>query len=160
MDRFYSHSCVNLSLTDQPTDDFRNEILAPLKAYNESRAGPSNNRPLAILMKDESDKIVGGLWGHTGYGWLFTQLLAVPENLRGAGWGSRIMDMAEAEAIARGCRHAWLDTFEFQARAFYERRGYRCFGELPDYPEGFRRFFLQKDLVPAQAGRRQPASAA
>jgi GNAT superfamily N-acetyltransferase len=140
---------VNLSLTDQPTDDFRAEILAPLKAYNESRAGVSSNRPLAILMKDDSGKIVGGLWGHTGYGWLFTQLLAVPEKLRGAGWGNRIMDMAEAEARARGCRSAWLDTFEFQARGFYERRGYRCFGELPDYPEGFRRFFLQKDLLSA-----------
>jgi GNAT superfamily N-acetyltransferase len=140
---------MKLSLTDQATDDLRAEILAPLKEYNESQAGPSNSRPLVILMKDESGRIAGGLWGHTGYGWLFTQLLAVPENLRGTGWGNRIMDMAEAEAIARGCRSAWLDTFEFQARSFYEKRGYRCFGELPDYPPGFRRFFLQKVLAPA-----------
>jgi hypothetical protein len=25
---------------------------------------------------------------------------------------------------------------EFQARGFYERVGYACFGELPDYPKG------------------------
>jgi GNAT superfamily N-acetyltransferase len=137
---------LQLELTDRSSEDLRSEILAPLRAYNEAKAGPSGHRPLAILMRDEAGAIVGGLWGQTGYGWLFTQLLAVPDNLRGGGWGNRIMDMAEAEARARGCHSAWLDTFEFQARGFYEKRGYACFGELADYPPGFRRFFLQKRL--------------
>jgi len=137
---------MQLELTDQATEDLRSEILAPLRAYNEARAGPSGHRPLAILMRDDAGAIVGGLWGQTGYGWLFTQLLAVPDRLRGGGWGNRLMDMAEAEARARGCHSAWLDTFEFQARGFYEKRGYACFGELADYPPGFRRFFLQKRL--------------
>ena len=45
-------------------------------------------------------------------------------------------------------RHAgaWLDTFEFQARGFYEGIGYECFGELPNYPKGFSRFFMKKTL--------------
>ena len=37
-------------------------------------------------------------------------------------------------------------TFEFQARGFYERLGYRCFGELNDYPTGFARYFMKKAL--------------
>jgi hypothetical protein len=53
---------------------------------------------------------------------------------------------AEREALARGCKHAWLDTYEFQARGFYEKLGYRCFGELDDYPTGFSRYFMQKAL--------------
>ena len=137
---------MQLELTDQASEDQRSEILAPLRAYNDARAGPSGHRPLAILMRDDAGAIVGGLWGQTGYGWLFTQLLAVPDSLRGGGWGNRLMDMAETEARARGCHSAWLDTFEFQARGFYEKRGYACFGELADYPPGFRRFFLQKRL--------------
>jgi hypothetical protein len=56
------------------------------------------------------------------------------------------MSRAESEAIVRGCHHAWLDTFEFQARGFYERLGYRCFGELNDYPTGFARYFMKKAL--------------
>ena len=137
---------MQLELTDQVTEDLRSEILAPLRAYNDAQAGPSGHRPLAVLMRDDAGAIVGGLWGQTGYGWLFTQLLAVPDKLRGGGWGNRLMDMAEAEARVRGCHSAWLDTFEFQARGFYEKRGYACFGELADYPPGFRRFFLQKRL--------------
>jgi len=45
-----------------------------------------------------------------------------------------------------------VDTHEFQARPFYERLGYTCFGELNDYPKGFRRFFMWKRLVAAGAG--------
>jgi hypothetical protein len=39
-----------------------------------------------------------------------------------------------------------LDTFEFQALPFYERRGYRVFGTLDGFPPGYRRFYLQKSL--------------
>jgi hypothetical protein len=44
------------------------------------------------------------------------------------------MSRAESEALARGCHSAWLDTFEFQARVFFERLGYECFGTLDHYP--------------------------
>ena len=55
--------------------------------------------------------------------------------------------MAEAEAVVRGCHGAWLDTFDFQARGFYEKLGYTCFAELPEYPIGHSRFFMKKPLV-------------
>ena len=42
---------------------------------------------------------------------------------------------------------AWLDTFEFQARGFYERLGYTCFGRLEDYPPGFARYFMKKTMT-------------
>lgn len=135
-----------LELTDVADEEMRQLILAPLVEYNSSQAGPGNGRPLVIAMRDESAQIVGGLWGYTGYEWLFTQLLVVPEAHRGTGVGTRLMSMAESEAISRGCLGAWLDTFEFQARGFYERIGYECFAELPNYPTGYSRFFLKKAL--------------
>jgi len=56
--------------------------------------------------------------------------------------------MEQAETIAReaGCTGIWLDTYEFQARGFYEKLGYTLFGTLDDYPVGQRRFFMQKRL--------------
>jgi ribosomal protein S18 acetylase RimI-like enzyme len=58
--------------------------------------------------------------------------------------------MQQAEDIAReaGCAGIWLDTYEFQARGFYEKLGYTVFGELPDHPAGMKRFFMMKRLVP------------
>jgi GNAT superfamily N-acetyltransferase len=136
-----------LALTDTADDEVRKAIVAPLVEYNTSQAGPGNGRPLVIAMRDESDQVVGGLWGYTGYEWLFTQLLVVPASSRGTGIGTKLMAMAEAEAAARGCTGAWLDTFEFQAKDFYERIGYDCFAELPNYPTGFSRYFLRKTLL-------------
>lgn len=135
------------NVTDQADEGMREQIVAPLVQYNESKAGPSEYRPLVVALQDASGQVVGGMWGATGYGWLFTQLLAVPESARGQGVGKRLMQLAEQEALARGCHSAWLDTHEFQARGFYERLGYVCFGELQNYPRGFSRIFLQKSLT-------------
>ncbi len=136
-----------LDLTDDANEDIRKEIVAPLIAYNISKAGPSNGRPLVITVRDSSNAIIGGLWGNTGFQWFFTQLLVVPESLRGHGVGTELMKRAEMEAANRGCHSAWLDTFEFQARGFYERIGYECFAQLPEYPSGFSRYFMKKSLV-------------
>ena len=136
----------SLLLTDIADEDVRKAIAAPLVRFNESRAGPSASRPLVIELRDADGAIAGGLWGATAYGWLFTQLLVVPEQSRGQGLGHQLMAMAEAEALKRGCHAAWLDTFEFQSRAFYEQIGYSCFATLPDFPKGSARYFMRKEL--------------
>jgi GNAT superfamily N-acetyltransferase len=137
----------SLALTDIADDAVQQAILVPLRAYNMSKAGTSKGRPLVITVRDAGGAVVGGLWGSTSYDWLFTELLAVPETLRGRGIGRQLMTMAHDEAIERGCRGAWLDTFEFQARGFYEDLGYSVFGEIPQYPPGYSRFFMRKEFA-------------
>ena len=135
-----------IELSDAGDDSVRTAIARPLMVYNLEQTGISDQRPLAVVLRDENALVIGGLWGRTAYGWLYVELLVVPELLRGRRIGTALMDRAETEAVGRGCRAAWLDTFSFQARAFYERRGYRCFGELTDYPPGFARYFMTKAL--------------
>ena len=135
-----------ITLSDVADDALRRAIAAPLVAYNEAQAGPSGHRPLVLTVADATGAVIGGLWGATGYGWLYTQLLLVPESLRGQGVGSRLMREAEAEAARRGCLNAWVDT-QFGAREFYERLGYALFGQLANYPPGISRNFLRKSLA-------------
>jgi GNAT superfamily N-acetyltransferase len=139
---------VNLSiqLSDEAQPEVRDAILRPLVAYNTQKTGTNDYRPLVLTVHDESGAVIGGLWGRTAFGWLFVELLFVPEGLRGRGIGAELMSRAESEAILRACHSAWLDTFEFQARGFYERLGYTCFGEINDYPQGFARYFMKKQL--------------
>lgn len=129
-----------------PGETEREAILAPLVAHNDAMAGPTERHPVAIVIRDETGAIVGGLWGVTGYRWLFVQYLALPSQLRGQGRGRELMKAAEAEAKRHGCIGVWLDTFSFQARGFYERLGYRAFGQIDDYPPGETRFFLSKRI--------------
>jgi len=56
------------------------------------------------------------------------------------------MKRAELCAIERGCTDAFLDTFSFQARPFYEKLGYRVFGTLEKHPVGHRHYFMNKQL--------------
>jgi ribosomal protein S18 acetylase RimI-like enzyme len=72
--------------------------------------------------------------------------VAVSAELRGQGWGRRLIEAAEAVGVKRGCQYVWLDTYSFQARPFYEKLGYRVFGQLPDHPPGHTRFFMFKTL--------------
>jgi GNAT superfamily N-acetyltransferase len=118
--------------------------LAGLTAFNRSYVDPGSVGPLAILLKDENEATIGGLWGPTLFGWLHIELLFVPEGNRRASIGSAIMQRAEALAIARGCIGASSDTYSFQARAFYEKLGYDLVGTIADCPTGGGRHFLQK----------------
>ncbi|MCJ2182350.1 GNAT family N-acetyltransferase [Novosphingobium sp. 1949] len=138
---------VTLTVPETPSEAEREAILAPLRAYNIARGGDPKLRPLAILLTDENGAHQGGLWGKISYDWMFVELLSVPEALRGGGYGSQLMARAEAIARASGCVGIWLDTFEFQARGFYEKLGFSVCGQIEDHPIGQRRYFLQKRLV-------------
>jgi GNAT superfamily N-acetyltransferase len=137
---------VSIDLSDEEQPAMREAIVGPLVAYNAQKIGTHDRRPLVLALADKDRNVIGGLWGRTALGWLFVEVVVVPEVLRGRGIGTELMSRAESEAIARGCHSAWLDTFEFQARGFYERLGYSCFGELKDYPPGFARYFMKKAL--------------
>lgn len=133
-----------ISLDDQPSEVDIRTLVQNLVAYNDSQAELENWQRLAIFIRDEQGAIVGGLNGYTHWGWLFISHLWVAEPLRGQGYGKKLMKRAEQEAVRRGCRHAHLDTFDFQALGFYQQLGYKVFGSLKDYPAGHSRYFLQK----------------
>jgi predicted N-acetyltransferase YhbS len=130
-----------------PGETERAAILRPLRAHNLSQAGDPKPETIALLVRDNhTNEIMGGLYGEIFYQWLFIELLAIPEENRGQGTGSRLIRMAEDVAREKGCVGIWLDTFDFQAPSFYERHGFSKFGSLDDFPLGHKRFFLQKRL--------------
>lgn len=138
---------LRIERSQDPTQEEREAILAPLRAYNAAQAGPGNPQPLALLVRDDNGEILGGLYGRFFYQWLFIELLSVPEQARGLGMGSQLMQMAEDLAREKECVGIWLDTFDFQAPEFYKKLGYSELGQITDYPPGHQRFFFQKRLI-------------
>jgi GNAT superfamily N-acetyltransferase len=138
---------VRIETTANPTEQDYLDILTPLRAFNVAQAGDAGAEKFALLIRDEhSDGVLGGLHGRLLYRWMFIELLAVPEQARGQGLGSRLMVMAETMARDKECVGIWLDTFDFQAPEFYRSLGFSEFGQVNDYPPGHTRFFFQKRL--------------
>jgi len=139
---------INYVLRDDYNEEFDDPKIAKdgLSQFNRDKLGDPGIRKLAIIAKDQSNEFAGGFLGFTAYGWLYVDTLWVVEKLRGQGLGKQLMQRAEAEARQRACHHVHLCTHELQAPAFYERLGYSKFGELNDFPEGFRLHFLSKRL--------------
>ncbi len=121
-------------------------VVRGLLAFNEVRLGPVDERPVKFVARDASGTVVGGVLGHTRWRWLYVAKLWVDESARGQGVGARLMEAAEDLARSRGCTDVSLDTFDFQARPFYEKLGYELFGTLEGYPPGSRQYYLRKRL--------------
>jgi GNAT superfamily N-acetyltransferase len=131
---------------DEPDEAAWKAVGGGIRDYNIQQAGVSGHRSLCFLVRAPDGEIAGGLIGETYWGWLYINLLIVKEELRGLGYGHRLLTLAEEEARKRGVKTAYLDTFSFQAPEFYKRHGYQVFGELQDFPPGHQRYFLMKHL--------------
>lgn len=131
-----------------------------LTAHNKPYSGPSNYNYFTVSARNEKGKVIGVLDAYGFYGWLFVRYLWVDGRYRRGEQrvGSELMDRAEAYARECGYYGIWLDTFEFQARPFYEKRGFSLFGELNNNPPGYSRYFMQKMIgKPPKGPRRSPA---
>jgi ribosomal protein S18 acetylase RimI-like enzyme len=130
---------------DKELGPAKRAVLAGLRAYNAKQVGRIDHVPLSVTLREKGD-IVGGVIGDTHLGWLFVQWFWVDEKYRGKGFGNRLMETAEKEARRRGMKNVYLDTWSFQAPGFYEKLGYREFGRLEAYPEGYHRSWMTKAL--------------
>ena len=122
-------------------------VAAGLRAFNAAIIGDPGVEPVNIFLRDASGHVVGGLTGVIKWRWVYVALLWVSDAHRGRGHGGALLSAAEALGTERGCLGVHLDTFEYQARPFYEARGYQLFGTLEGYPPGSRQFHLAKRLT-------------
>ncbi|MFG2910413.1 GNAT family N-acetyltransferase [Kitasatospora sp. NPDC048286] len=139
---------MGLVVTDAPTPADVAVISDALDRFNTEHTGVADRRPLSVLVHDpETRQVVGGLTGRTSLGLFFLDLFYLPPRLRGGGLGTEVLERAESEARARGCRTAVLYTITFQAPGFYEKQGWRRLGEVPCDPPGAGRVFMTKELA-------------
>ena len=100
---------------------------------------------LAIFVRD-AGKVVAGISGWTWGDCCELQSLWVKPSLRGRGLATRLIAAAETEAAARGCTQTVHFTYDFQARALYERNGYELAGRVEDFPTGTDVLWYRKRL--------------
>ncbi len=135
---------VILDSIDEKTADV---IGNGLSSFNDDVVGYRDRRLLAVIVRDPvTGETLGGATGRSSLGLLFLDLFYLPPSLRGSGLGSEILRRFEDEGRRRGCRSGVLYTISFQAPGFYERYGWRKFGEVACDPAGTSRIFMTKTL--------------
>ena len=132
-------------VTFEPTHEETSRLAAGLGEHARSFVDRDGFDPVAVFIREDGE-LLGGISGVLNWNWLQISLLWVDDSLRGSGSGKRLMETIESLARERGCEYAHVDTFSFQARAFYESLDYEVFAELEDYPPGHSRFYLRKIL--------------
>ncbi|MEU6114109.1 GNAT family N-acetyltransferase [Streptomyces sp. NPDC047117] len=117
-----------------------------LTEFNNAATGVDEETDFSVRVTGADGETIGGLtgwtWGDLGH----IELLWVHEDHRHAGWGTRLLQAAEAEARRRGCARMTVSSYSFQAPDFYARHGYRETGRLPGVPGGHEDVYFLKEL--------------
>ena len=137
---------MNFRITNDGNRQDINEIRDMLKAYNQSCGITDDSTPIGVFYEDEYGKKLAGLTGVAYGNWFSIDFLFVSETLRGQGIGKRILLSAEAEAKAKGCKYAFLNTNAFQAPWLYEKMGYQCVFSQKEFPIDGEKFYYTKVL--------------
>jgi N-acetylglutamate synthase-like GNAT family acetyltransferase len=136
-----------ITLEEKPSAEDRAIIGNGIAGHDRGKFPDRKITDVTFFVRDEAGAIVGGVAGnYNSFGWLWVDALWVRDDLRGLGYGRRLMEMIEAEAAKHGTTNAFLNTMSFQAPEFYKRLGYTVFAELEDFPPGHSRLFLRKKL--------------
>ncbi len=103
-------------------------------------------QPVRLDVRDLDGRLVAGIRSYVFLYWLQTDVLWVAQEHRGQSLGARLLGMAEAQGKALGARNAKLETFEWQARAFYLKQGYTEYAHIDDYVQGQYLALMRKPL--------------
>lgn len=138
---------MRIEVTDSPRETDEAFVVAQVHAYNATFL-ERDTKCLCVFVRTDDEGIIGGLTGRTNWQYLEVLFLWVHEKHRKSGHASKLLAAAESEAIRRGCKHARLDTYSFQALGFYQKLGYTEVGQLTGFGGEHTRYFLYKALHP------------
>lgn len=133
--------------TGESDKELSSRLSDELDAFNKAATGASEFGSLTVKVTDEDGELVGGLEAWTWGGLCGIDMVWVREDCRKDGWGSRILQAAEAEALRRGCDRAIVSSFTFQAPGFYQRHGYVETGRSLGIPGGNEDVHMFKSLT-------------
>ena len=125
---------------------FRKRLERKIDAFNRMKAGPTQWAPLDLEVRNKKGRSIGGLTGYSYLGWLYIDILFIDTAFRGRDIGTQLLQKAESWAKKRGCRFVHLVTFSFQARPFYQKQGYKLYGQAGPFSKDQVKYYLKKAL--------------
>lgn len=137
-------------IIEKATRQELNLIESGLVEYNLSKVPliqEKNFIPINRVIKNSKGYVLAGINSRL-YCWncCYVDILWVREGYRNQGYGSILLKEVENFARQNGGYIMHLDTFDFQAKDFYIKHGYKIFGILENVPIGHKRYYMSKEL--------------
>ena len=138
---------IQFECSDRASQDDLDAVDAGLDDFNAAEPEIHHVAPLSVLARDSAGQIIGGAVGRTWGQCCELRQLWISTDARGLGLGTHLMDMFENEARQRGSSLVYLDTFSFQAKPFYEKRGYHVVLETHGFTNSIVKYTMHKHLA-------------
>lgn len=129
-----------------PTPEDIQTVIEGVNQHNAPYLKPVRGQEFTCFAYTDSEKKEGGLYAELWGEWLLVKYLWVEPNAKGKGLGRKLLTEAEEFAKQQGCHSVFLDTYDFQAKPFYEKQGYQVQMVLAPYPIAGARYYLTKSL--------------
>ena len=138
---------AELRIAVEATDaEVENTIRAALGAFNRAAVDKPERQRFNVVLRNHEGCMKGGLIASVNFDVMLIEDLFIEETHRRGGHGAKLMALAEEEGRLRGARRACVSTFSWQARPFYEKLGFRVFGQLPYRGGAHVLYWLDKPL--------------
>lgn len=138
---------MQIELIENPTKELIDKIDKKIEEFNLIHWEVKEKKPIALTINDENNNLIAGATAKIFGYWLLIDNIWVSESLRGKKIGSQLLIELENSAIKHGCKHALLDTLNFQAKPFYEKFGYKLQWTQECYPKEGCKYFMVKNLA-------------
>ena len=129
-----------------PTEADNDVLREGIVAFNENVLG-ERDKAFSIFLKNGQEKVFGGIQAFMDTESIYIDVLWVEGNLQKQGYGKKLLDAAEREAVKNGCVFSAVDSFDFQAEEFYLKNGYKRVGELKNCWFGHSKFGSPKHVM-------------
>ena len=140
------NSTYKIIVDHKPNQADNDAVVEGLIVHYERLMGETRDKEFSVFLKNDLGAILGGLQAHFDTESVYIEVLWIDEKLRKQGYGTKLINTAEQEAVKHGCVSSITDTWSFQAEEFYLRNGYERMGEIKKYWHEHSRIFLRKML--------------
>ncbi len=137
---------MKLSYNPAPSASEQKDFEDKLLEFNGSKIKNYNYDDFIFKIENDAGKIIAGTHCRAGGGWLYIASLWVEEDFWGTGLGTRLLNVSEAKAKMIGCHGAYLYTYSFMTSEFYQKNGYKVFGNLEQFFHDHTKIFMKKKL--------------
>jgi len=132
----------NISGVADPSSKILSEFFFYyFKNYSYNRLGKSSDVDVWVFVAHKDDKIIGAIKGDIMWNVIHIDLLMIHPDYRKLGIGSELYNLAIQFGKKQNCKIATVETFDFQAPAYWENKGFKLDFKRTGYEENTLYFY-------------------